>query len=107
MQHWGKKYWETYLPVVNMISVELLLVIAKIHGLESKSINFVLAFPQADLDIDTWMELPIGSQPIKDPHSPQQYMLKLRNNVYGLKQASFNWYEKLHEGLNNRGFKPS
>ena len=45
MQRWGENYWETYFPVVNMISVKLLLVKAKIHGLESKSINFVLAFP--------------------------------------------------------------
>ena len=40
-----------------MISVKLLLVIAKIHGLKSKSIDIVLAFPQADLDVDIWMEL--------------------------------------------------
>jgi hypothetical protein len=67
MQRWGENYWETYSPVVNMISVKLLLVIAKIHGLESKSIDFVLAFPQADLNIDIWMELPIGFQTIEDP----------------------------------------
>ena len=59
MQQWGKNYWETLLPVVNMISVKLLLGIAKIHGLESKSIDFVLAFPQEDLDVDVWMDLPI------------------------------------------------
>jgi hypothetical protein len=52
MQRWGENYWETLLPVVNMISMKLLLVIAKIHGLEPKSIDFVLAFLQADLDID-------------------------------------------------------
>ncbi len=107
MQHWGKNYWETYSPVGNMISVKLLLVIAKIQGLKSKSINFVLAFPQADLDIDIWMELPIGFQPIEDPSSPQHYVLKLRKNLYGLIQASFNWYEKLCDGLKSRGFKPS
>ena len=64
MQRWGKNYWETFLPVVNMISVKLLLVIAKIHGLESKSIDFMLVFPQADLDKDIWMDLPISFEPI-------------------------------------------
>ena len=34
MQQWGENNWETYSPVVNMLSVKLLLVIAKIHGLE-------------------------------------------------------------------------
>jgi hypothetical protein len=62
---------------VNMISVKLLLVIANIHGLESKSIDFVLAFQQADLDVDIWMDLPIGFEPIKDPNQKSQYVLKL------------------------------
>ena len=90
-----------------MINIKLLLVIAKIHGHKSKSINFVLALPQADLNVDVWMELPIGFQPIKDPSSPQHYILKLRKNLYGLKQASFNWGEKLRDRLRSRGFKPS
>jgi hypothetical protein len=49
-QTWGENYWETYAPVVNWASVCLILAIAKIHGLLSKSIDFVLAFPQADLE---------------------------------------------------------
>ena len=60
MQEWGVNYWETYSPVVNMLTVRLLLALCNIHGIESKAIDFVLAFPQADLDVDIWMELPIG-----------------------------------------------
>ena len=90
-----------------MISVKLLLVIAKIHGVESKSIDCVLVFPQADLDIDIWMQLPIGFQTIKVPNHSQLYLLKLKKNLYGLKQASFNWYKKLQDGLKDRGFKSS
>jgi hypothetical protein len=47
MQTWGQNYWETYAPVFNWASVCILLAVAKIHGLSSKSIDFVLAFPQA------------------------------------------------------------
>jgi hypothetical protein len=53
-------YWETYAPVVNWASVRILLAVAKIHGLSSKSIDFVLAFPQADLEVPVYMELPMG-----------------------------------------------
>ena len=35
-----------------------------VHGLKSKSINFVLAFPQSDLDVPVYMELPAGANPI-------------------------------------------
>ncbi|KAL7531887.1 hypothetical protein ACHAXR_006610 [Thalassiosira sp. AJA248-18] len=63
MQQWGDSYWETYSPVINMLSVRLILAIAKIHNLDSKAIDFVLAFPQADLEEDIWiMNLPIGFQ---------------------------------------------
>ena len=53
MQTWGENYWETYAPVVNWASVRMLLAVAKIHNLPSKSIDFVLAFPQAKLDVGT------------------------------------------------------
>jgi len=49
-----------YAPVVNWASVCILLAVAKIHGLSSKSMDFVLAFPQADLEVPVFMELPLG-----------------------------------------------
>lgn len=109
MQQWGDSYWETYSPVVNMLTVRLILAIAKIHNLDSKAIDFVLAFPQADLEEDIWMDLPIGFQVDgqTEADSDRYYVLKLRANLYGLKQASYNWYEKLKQALVDRSFKPS
>ena len=109
MQKWGDNYWETYSPVVNMMSVRLLLVIAKIYKLDSKAIDFVLAFPQAELDTDIWMYLPIGFQVDgqTEADSDRFYLLKLNKSLYGLKQGSFNWYKKLKKGLEDRDFKPS
>jgi hypothetical protein len=60
MQTWGQNYWELHSPVVNWVNVRILLAIAKIHGLSSRSINFVLVFPQAGLEIPVYMELPLG-----------------------------------------------
>ena len=37
MQRWGIDFWEAYAPVVNWISVRLLLILAIIHGLGTKS----------------------------------------------------------------------
>ena len=47
IQQWDDSYLETYSPVVNMLTARLILEIAKIHNLDSKAIDFVLAFPQA------------------------------------------------------------
>jgi hypothetical protein len=88
MQTWGQNSWETYAPVVNWASVRLILAIAKIHCLSLKSINFVLAFPQADLEIPVYMELPIGFE-ASDGENFKTYVLKLNNSHYGLKQAGY------------------
>ena len=107
MQRWGDNYWETYSPVVNMMSVRLLLPIAKIRKLDSKAIDFVLVYPQAELDVDIWMYLTIGFQVDgqTEADSDRHYLLKLDRSLYGLKQGSFNWYQKLKTGLT--GFRVS
>ena len=65
-----------------------LLIICKIHKLHSKSIDFVLAFPQAELEEDIWMEIPLGVDIISEDGG--SYVLQLRKNLYGLKQGSHN-----------------
>ena len=97
MQRWGENYWETYYPVVNIMSVHLLPEIAHIHCLNSKWIDFLLAFPQADIDIDIWMELPKGMIKVGDESNCRLFILKLNKSLYGMKQGSHNWYEKLNQ----------
>ena len=93
--------------MVNWITVRTLLAIAFIHKLPSKCIDFVLAFPQAKLDIDIFMELPIGI----DSHegNSKEYVLSLNRSIYGLKQSSLNWYNLLSQVLKkkSRNFIPS
>jgi len=107
-QTWGQDYWDTYAPVVTWASVRMLLIVAKIHKLESKSIDFVLAFPQADLDVPVFMELPSGVTPIDEiDDNRRRYVLRLNKSLYGLKQAGHNWFEKLRSGLQDRDFLQS
>jgi hypothetical protein len=103
MQTWGTNYWETYAPVVNRAGVCLLLAVAKIHGLPLKSIDFVLAFPQADLEVPVYMELLLGFDAPQNG-SRKLYVLCLNKSLYGLKQAGYNWFAKLCNGLMDCGF---
>jgi hypothetical protein len=80
-----------------MVTVHLILLLARIYKLDSKPIDFVLAFPQAELDIDNWIYLPIGFQ-VDTENNSKCYILKLNKSLYGLKQASLNWFEKLKQG---------
>ncbi len=68
-----------------------MLIIAKIHGLKSKSIDFVLAFPQANLDVPVYMELSAGINPTSiSDGDRRRYILKLNKSLYCLKQAGYN-----------------
>ena len=82
MQTWGENYWETYAPVVNWLSVRTLLIISMINDLEARSIDFTLAFPQAKLDVDVYMELPAG---FDNNGCTGKHVLKLKKSLYGLK----------------------
>eukprot|EP00957_Ditylum_brightwellii_P143180 10909756-Ditylum_brightwellii.AAC.1 len=88
MQQWGLDFWETFIAVVMWITVRALLTVAAIHNLLTKCTDFVLAFPQADLDVDVFMELPIGMT-VGSGHR-KDHMLGINKSIYGLKQSSLN-----------------
>ena len=102
MQTWGENYWETYAPVVNWLSVRTLLIVSILNDLDARSIDFTLAFPQADLDVDVFMELPVG---FDHEGSKGKYVIKLNKSLYGLKQAAHNWFQLLKSGLEARGYE--
>ena len=94
-----------YAPVVTWASIQILLILAKIHKLESKSIDFVFALPQADPDVPVYMELPSGVTPIDEvDNNRQRYVLRLNKSLYGLKRAGHNLFEKLRSGLEDTDF---
>ena len=83
-QQWGVNYWETYAPVVNWISVRFLLIISELAGLETQALDFVLAFPQADLDVTVYMKLSAGID-LGSGVFKHAYVLELKKSLYGLK----------------------
>jgi hypothetical protein len=52
------------------------------------------------------MELPLGFD-APNNESQKHYILQLNKSLYGLKQAGYNWFTKLSNGLQERGFVPS
>jgi len=104
-QVYGINYYETYAPVVTWFAIRLLLVIVIILALASKQIDFIMAYPQAPIEMDMFMELPAGIE-TKFGNS-HDYVLKLLRNLYGQKQAGRVWNEYLVEKLRSIGFTQS
>jgi Reverse transcriptase (RNA-dependent DNA polymerase) len=113
-QRYGIDYWETYAPVVHWSTIRLVLVLAALLKLKSRQVDYTQAFPQAPLDDNVFMRIPQGwyvdpaSQQLKqhpDPTSKDmEHCIRLKRNLYGVKQAARNWYLHLQKGLLSRGF---
>jgi hypothetical protein len=97
MQTHGTNYWETYSPVVNWFSIRLCLILTLLFSWNTRAIDFVLAFPQADVECDLFMQLPRGLVFPKVHRST--HCLKLKKNLYGSRQAGRVWNQHLVHGL--------
>jgi len=58
----GRSYWDTYAPVATWGSIQLILAKAIIQGWHSKQIDFVMAYTQAPVKWDMYMEIPKASR---------------------------------------------
>ena len=104
-QVYGMNYFETYAPVVTWFAIRILIILAIIFCLALKQIDFIMAYPQAPIEMDMYMELPQG---IQTRHgNSKDYVLKLLRNLYGQKQAGRVWNEYLVEKLLSIGFSQS
>jgi hypothetical protein len=102
----GKHYDQTYTPVASWTSVRLLLTLAALHGWKTTQIDYVLAFPQAPVERDIYMEIPKGYE--VEGANRKDWVLKIHRNIYGQKQAGRVWNQYLMDKLINKvGFKQS
>jgi hypothetical protein len=100
-QTYGVNYWEIISPVVNLFSIRLGMPFALIFDWYTRQIDFVLAFPQADVVYDLFMELP--REIIFERVDRSTHRVKHIKNLYGQKQAGRIWKDYLVKGLEDWG----
>jgi len=104
-QQYGKHYDETYSTVVQWSSTRFFLIQALLNNWYTRQIDFVLAYTQAPVERELYMEIPKGVT--LEGANRKDYVLQLLRNLYGQKQAGRVWYEHLVQGLLKIGFKCS
>jgi Reverse transcriptase (RNA-dependent DNA polymerase) len=70
------------------------------EDLWAQQIDFILAYLQADVETQIYLDLPIGYEVFLAPNECRNdCMLLLKKNVYGLKQAGCTWFQHLQSQL--------
>jgi hypothetical protein len=79
-QVYSMNYYETYAPVVTWFAIRLMIVFGILFQWSLRQVDFVMAYPQAPIKMDIYMELQ-GIQTATG--NSKDHVLQLLKNIYG------------------------
>jgi hypothetical protein len=103
VQQEGVDFDEVFAPVARMESVRLLLVLAAQEGWQVHHMDVKSAFLNGDLKEEVYVRQPAGFIVV----GQEGKVLRLRNALYGLRQAPRAWNSKLDDTLKKMNFVQS
>ena len=84
----GLDYSETFSPILLMALFRFLMALATILDLEVHHLDVQMVFLHGDLPEEIYMSQPLGFQ----SRSPPNYVCRLHQSLYGLKQYPRLWF---------------
>ena len=97
----GVNYKETFSPVSKKDSFRIIMALVAHYDLELHQMDVKTAFLHGNLNEEVYMNQPMGFIEKGKEHM----VCKLKRSIYGLKQASRQWYLKFNDTIVSFGFK--
>ena len=96
----GVNYKETFSPVSKKDSFRIIMALVAQYDLELHQMDVKTTFLNGNLEGEVYMDQPEGFE-IKEK---EHMVCKLKKSIYGLKQASRQWYLKFNDTITSFGF---
>lgn len=87
-----------------MVTVKMILALAAKNKWILHQLDISNSFLNDDLNEEIYMDLPPVYAERKGPNLPLNAVLRLKKSIYGLKQASRQWFEKFSSAILSLGF---
>ena len=97
----GIDYKETFSPVSKKDSLRIIMALVAHYDLELHQMDVKIAFLNGNLEEEIYMDQPEGFSVKGKEHM----VCKLKKSIYGLKQASRQWYLKFNDTITSFGFQ--
>ena len=104
-QQEGVDFFDTFSPVAKMVTVKMLLSLAPKMKWFLHQLDISNAFLNGDLEEEIYMKLPPGYAEIQGEEVSSTTVCRLHKSIYGLKQASRQWFIKFKTTLVSLGFE--
>ena len=103
----GVDFTDNYSPVVNDVTVRVVVARMIIENMKGKVVDIDNAFLKGDLEHEIYMKIPEGYDEVINPRVDKEDCLILQKAIYGLVQAARQFWKKIVDKMQEGGFKLS